>query len=160
MKPGWKNMRIRPTSGLKASYYLWVGNRGWQISDRLMKALVAREISLPQYANTTQKIIEVLTKGLPGSIQAINGTSLLFDSQGALDLADQADAICAVFSKPVARGNVLDVQGLLRERAWLAKHKIGHRLPKSSSFWKRIYGDSFCQAVTSIEAFSEELGFG
>ena len=119
-------MSPRATSNatVKIRYYLWAGGQAWRISNRLITDLVERKARFPQYANTIQRIIELSVEQQLERIliRAINGTAFAFDREGALNLSDQADALGAIFSMPVAEDNVLDIQGVIRGRQWLSEH--------------------------------------
>lgn len=88
---------------------------------RLYKDLLSGQISLPQFANKTNRIIETLLWRSPGRPAQIKAriTSDHFDNRGKLDLAEAAETIAIVLegSKPKRLShNLIDIGPVLRSR--------------------------------------------
>jgi hypothetical protein len=85
------------------------------------------DMALPQYANSKQKMVEVLIWYGPGRARKIEarGTISFFNSKGGIDLreATEAMAIAVEGSKPKWRNkNVLDIGPVIRSRRWSREH--------------------------------------
>jgi hypothetical protein len=112
---------------LSLRYYLWDGRTLSRVSHRLHSALLSGEIALPQYANSKQKIVEVMIWRDPGRARKIEarGTICFFNSKGYIDLREpvEAAAIAVEASKPKRRDeNVFDIGPVIRSRRWSREH--------------------------------------
>jgi len=108
-------------------YYFWDGRALSRVTHRLHSALLSGEMALPQYANSSQKMVEVLIwrgRGRARKIEA-RGTICFFNSKGSIDLREAAEAaaIAVEGSKPKRRSkNVLDIGPVIRSRRWSREH--------------------------------------
>ena len=112
---------------LSLRYYFWDGHALSRVPHRLHSALLSGDTALPQYANSKQKVVEVLIWRGPGRARKIEarGTICFFNSKGCIDLreATEAMAIAVEGSKPKRRNeNVLDIGPVIRSRAWSREH--------------------------------------
>lgn len=112
---------------LSLRYYLWDGQALSRVPHRLHSGVLSGDLALPQYANSKQKVVEVLIWRGPGRARKIEarGTISFFNSKGCIDLreATEAIAIAVEGSKPKRRsGNVLDIGPVIRSRRWSREH--------------------------------------
>ena len=112
---------------LSLRYYLWDGHALSRVTHRLHSALLSGDTALPQYANSKQKVVEVLIWRGPGQARKIEarGTISFFNSKGCIDLreATEAAAIAVEGSKPKRRNeNVVDLGPVIRSKRWSREH--------------------------------------
>lgn len=112
---------------LSLRYYLWDGSALSRLTHRLHSALLSGDTALPQYANSKQKVVEVLIWQGPGRARKIEvrGTICFFNSKGYIDLREPAEAAAIALegSKPKRRSkNVLDIGPVIRSRRWSREH--------------------------------------
>src|SRR5271169_236599 len=126
-----RTVAISPFPGrprrLSLRYYLWDGHALSRVPHRLHSALLSGDTALPQYANSKQKVVEVLIWRGPGRARKIEarGTISFFNSKGYIDLreATEAMAIAVEGSKPKRRNeNVLDIGPVIRSQRWSREH--------------------------------------
>ena len=113
-----KRARLR----LSIRYYLCTDAGPVRLPQRLCRDLSERLIALPQFANSVQRMVEVLIESKAGKIQRIElrPTHSRFDEDGKIDLRHAAEAMAIILdgSTPKQVGeNVLDIQSTLRSRA-------------------------------------------
>ena len=112
---------------LSLRYYIWDGRALSKVPHRLHSALLSGDATLPQYANSKQKMVEVLIWRGPGQARKIEarGTINFFNSKGCIDLreATEAVAIAVEGSKPKRLNEkVLDIGPVVRSRRWSREH--------------------------------------
>jgi hypothetical protein len=112
--------RQKPSTG-SVRYYLWSEDRLSRVPDRLHYNLLDRVVSLPEFAGTRQKVIEVFIQPLTSTSRSITarGVIFTFDHAGFLDLKPMREEALRDYTKgPAIRGNVLDLQRLAQQKQY------------------------------------------
>lgn len=115
----------RSSDRLSSRYYLWTDDGPWRISQRTHVDLVTGAFGLPQYANSKQKVVEVLFQRDPhdlGSIRA-RGIYYHFDEKGRLNLLAASEAAASAIEGSRPRhvvDNLFDIGPAVRHRRWVA----------------------------------------
>ena len=107
---------------INVRYYLCTDAGPVRLPRRLCRELADRVIALPQFANSIQRMVEVLIESKAGKTEKIElrPTHSRFDEDGKIDLRHAAEAMAIILdgSAPKQVGeNVLDIQSTLRSRA-------------------------------------------
>ena len=107
---------------LSIRYYLCTDAGPVRLPLRLCRDLADRVVALPQFANSVQRMVEVLIESKAGKIEKIElrPTHSRFDENGKLDLRHAAEAMAIILggSAPKQIGeNVLDIRSTLSSRA-------------------------------------------
>ncbi len=108
-------------------YYLWAPDGPWRLPSRLHQDLIAREVALPQYAGTKQKLLEVFARRITGDTYSLqgNGNIFTFDESGYLDLSAYVEATSMVVegTEPKRVGkNIVDVKPALKYQRFAREH--------------------------------------
>jgi len=112
--------RVRPRLSIR--YYLCTDAGPVRLPQRLCRDLSERLIALPQFANSIQRMVEVLIESKAGKIQKIElrPTHSRFDENGKIDLGYAAEAMAMILGGTAPKHvdeNVLDIRSTLRSRA-------------------------------------------
>jgi hypothetical protein len=107
---------------LSIRYYLCTDDGPVRLPLRLCRDLADRVIALPQFANSSPRMVEVLIQTEADKTKSVHlrPTSTRFDVKGKVDLHHAAEAMAVVLggSKPKRISkNVLDIGPTLRTRA-------------------------------------------
>lgn len=106
---------------LSIRYYLCTKEGPVRLPQRLSRDLSARIIALPQFANSVQRLVEVLIESKAGKIEKIElrPTHSRFDENGKVDLHHAAEAMAIILSGSAPKQvgtNVLDIRSTLSSR--------------------------------------------
>src|SRR3954468_8319163 len=90
-------------------HYLWLDGQAYRIPRQLHSLLLDGEARLPQFAGTTQRIIEavILREGVHAPRIELRCGTYVFDPKGRVDLSDQLEAISGLVGAQRS-GNVVD----------------------------------------------------
>ena len=104
---------------LSLRHYICTEAGPFRVTSRLARELAHREVAVPQFANSVQRMVEVFVETVAGEIRdiQIRPTHARFDQEGKADLHDAAEAMAVIIDalKPTRVGeNVFDVTGKLR----------------------------------------------
>jgi hypothetical protein len=106
-------------SRFSVRYYLWSAEGLQRITRRLHSDLFDRSVTLPQYAGTKQKIVEVFIQRLTSMDYSISARGVVypFDAKGFLDIK----ALALEGSREISRfrsaeTNILDLSPSLKRR--------------------------------------------
>ena len=110
-------------------HYICMEAGPFKVTSRLARELAHREVAVPQFANSVQRMVEVFVETVAGEIRdiQIRPTNARFDQQGKADLHDTVETMAVIIGalEPTKVGeNVFDVSGKLRamrrerERQW------------------------------------------
>jgi hypothetical protein len=93
-------------------YYLWSGDQLRRIPDRLHYDLLNGVVSLPEFAGTKQKIVEVFLRTLTSSAQTLTTRGIVypFDDEGRLNLRPLVEDASKDIARPSRIGNVIQFQ--------------------------------------------------
>ena len=102
-------------------HYLCTNARPFQLTSRLGRELAHRQIAVPQFANSVQRMVEVFVEAQGDEIKSIDfrATHARFDQEGKTDLHHAAEAIAVILDGEVPKKldeNVLDISPTLRTR--------------------------------------------
>jgi hypothetical protein len=91
------------------------------LTSRLARALAHRQIAVPKFANSVQRMVEVFVEAEDSKISAIEfrATHTRFDEEGRADLHHAAEAMAVILdgAAPKKRDEkVLDISSTLRTR--------------------------------------------
>jgi hypothetical protein len=141
----------RRTRRLSLRYYLFDGDALWRIPHRLHRALLSGEVSLPQYANSKQKVVEVFIWTGLGTARTIEarGVVLTFNAKGSIDLAEAAEVMGTVIGGSRPRRldkNILDIGPVIRTRR-LSEHKWKLPAPVLRAIMAHISGTGRVRAL-------------
>lgn len=103
---------------LSIRYYLCTDDVPLRMPLRLCRDLADRVVALPQFANSVQRMVEVLIESKAGKIEKIEvrPTHSRFDANGKIDLRHAAEAMAIILDGPTPKQvgeNVLDIQSTL-----------------------------------------------
>ena len=92
------------SSRISVRYYLCTDAGPVRLPLRLCRELADRVIALPQFANSIQRMVEVLIQTEPGKTKSVHfrSTSTRFDKDGKIDLHHAAETMAVILggSKP------------------------------------------------------------
>lgn len=114
---------------LSLRYYLFPTDRDpRRLSQRLVSGLTAGTDSMPDYAGTRQKVVEVVLEnddGKPERIVASYGMYWSFDDQGGIGESLRESLAAAIDSAfpPSTTGKVVDLTGHLKKKRAEEKHR-------------------------------------
>jgi hypothetical protein len=63
---------------LLVRYYLWAVDGPWRLPNQLHYDLVDREMALPQFAGTKQKVLEVFARRVGVNTYSLRGQGIIF----------------------------------------------------------------------------------
>lgn len=111
----------------RLSYYLCSENEPlYRLPNVLHKKLVTGELAIPQFANTRQRIAEVLSSSdLTLERIEVRGCIYSFDAEGRLDLQSASEAIIHTLegNKPKhLQERIINIEPLVRSRRWIAEN--------------------------------------
>ena len=110
-------------------YYLCDDNHVlWRISNRLVSGLVSGELSLPEFAGTRQKGLEVFFSYSAKKLfrWKTRGIIFPFSADGTLDLNPALEASVATLEGAHPRkiaANVIDIGPTIRTKKWITERK-------------------------------------
>ena len=110
--------KSRP-SRISVRYYLWSSEGLLRITARLHRDLVERDLALPQYAGTKQKVLEVFVQPLTKMDYNISARGVVypFDTKGFLASGTYLPDILANMSRFKShQRNIVDLSPLIRRR--------------------------------------------
>ena len=119
---------------LSIRYYLCTDDGPVRLPLRLCRDLADRVIALPQFANSSQRMVETLIQTEAGKTKSVHlrPTSTRFDEEGKVDLHHGAEAMAVILGgsrpKRISK-NVLDIGPTLRTRA--REREASWRIPQS-----------------------------
>ena len=110
------------SSRISVRYYLCTDAGPVRLPLRLCRELADSVIALPQFANSIQRMVEVLIESKAGKTEKIElrPTHSRFDENGKIDLRHAAEAMAIIlggFAPKQADENVLDIRSALSSRA-------------------------------------------
>jgi hypothetical protein len=119
---------------LSMRYYLCTDTGPVRLPPRLCRDLAGRLVALPQFANSVQRMVEVLIQSKVGKIEKIElrPTHSRFDENGKIDLRHAAEAMAIILggSAPKQVGeNVVDIRSILSSQA--RERETKWRIPPS-----------------------------
>ena len=100
-------------------YYLWSADGLQRITARLHRDLVERDVALPQYAGTKQKVLEVFVKRLTSTDFSISARGVVypFDEVGLLASGTSLPSVLSEISRFKShQRNVVDLGPLIKRR--------------------------------------------
>ena len=126
--------RTTASSRISVRYYLCTDAGPVRLPRRLCRELADRVIALPQFANSIQRMVEVLIQTEPGKTKSVHfrSTSTRFDKDGKVDLHHAAETMAVILggSEPKRTSeNVVDIRPTLRTRAH--EREMSWRIPQS-----------------------------
>ena len=123
---------------LSLRHYICTETGPFRVTSRLARELAHREVAVPQFANSVQRMVEVFVEKVAGEIRdiQIRPTHARFDQQGKADLRYAAEAMAVFIDElePTKVGeNLYDVTGMLRaiQRERETHWRIGQPLKKA-----------------------------
>jgi len=113
---------------LLVRYYLWATDGPWRLPNQLHQDLIDREVALPQYAGTKQKVLEVLARRIGVDTYSLRGegTIVAFDEDGYLKrtLAEEVMGFIVERARQKLEdsSNIVSIEPRLRERRFRKEH--------------------------------------
>jgi hypothetical protein len=102
-------------------YYLWTADGPWRLPSQLHYDLMDRKVTLPQYAGTKQKVLEVLARRIGADTYSLlgQGTFFVFDKKGYLRRTPAEEVMSFIVEhvrQKLEHSNVVNIEPILRER--------------------------------------------
>ena len=112
---------------LLVRYYLWASDGPWRLPSRLHYGLMDRNVALPQYAGTKQKVLEVFARRIGVDTYSLQGrgTIFTFDENGYLKRIPAEEVMGFIVERALQElrdGNVVTIEPRLRERRFRKEH--------------------------------------
>jgi hypothetical protein len=112
-------------------YYLWSAAGPKRVTQSIHRQIVERALPFAGFANSRQKIIEVVINNLTASTSAFTARGLIykFDSKGLLDLSEATEGLF-VFPRRSLGRNITDIKPALTrkrlrdERVWMPSRRV------------------------------------
>jgi hypothetical protein len=113
---------------LLVRYYLWAADGPWRLPNQLYRDLIDREVALPQFADTKQKVLEVLSRRIGVDAYALRGQGIIFafDENGYLKRIPAEEAMGFIVERArqkLAESNVVSIGPTLRGRRFKKEHQ-------------------------------------
>jgi hypothetical protein len=123
-------------------HYLWTNAGPFRLTSRLARELAHRQIAVPQFANSVQRMVEVFVETEDSRIKNIDfrATHARFDKQGKADLHHAAEVMAIILEGRAPKKfdeGVLDISSILRTRK--RERETQWRIPQSLK--RAIVGD-------------------
>jgi hypothetical protein len=104
---------------LLVRYYLWAADGPWRLPNQLHRDLIDREVALPQFADTKQKVLEVLSRRIGVDAYALRGHGIIFafEENGYLKRTPAEEAMGFIVERArqkLAESNVVSIEPTLR----------------------------------------------
>ena len=113
-----KNQKQRPAR-ISVRYYLWSAEGPQRITQRLHRELFERDVAMPQFAGTKQKVLEVFVQRVTKMHYSISARGVVypFDADGFLDVKTLAlEGSLEISRFRSAQANVLDLNPSIKRR--------------------------------------------
>ena len=124
----------KPRRRVSLRHYLCTDAGPYRLTSRLARELAHREIAVPQFSNSVQRMVEVFVQTEGSEIKGMEfrATHARFDEEGKVDLHHAAEAMAVILGGTTPKKldeNVLDISPALRTR----KHEreTQWRIPQS-----------------------------
>jgi hypothetical protein len=96
-----------------------------RVPDRLHHDLINHIVSLPDFAGTRQKLIEVFVQSLTATAQIVTARGVIytFDDRGFLNLKPLTEAAMMDLPRgPSAQANVIDLKPMIRRKRFASSY--------------------------------------
>ena len=118
---------MAPKQRLVVRYYLWADDGPWRLPNRLHQDLIARKVTLQQYAGTKQKVLEIFARQIGEGTYSLRGQGTLFtfDENGYLKQIPAQEVMGIIVERARQKtneGNVVSIEPSLRERRLKKEH--------------------------------------
>jgi hypothetical protein len=112
---------------LLVRYHLWAADGPWRLPKQLHQHLIDREVALPQFAGTKQKVLEVFARRVGVDTYSLRGqgTFFVFDEKGYLKRMPAEEVMGFIVERARQKlrdGNVVSIEPKLRERRLEKEH--------------------------------------
>jgi hypothetical protein len=116
---------------LLVRYYLWAVDGPWRLPNQLHYDLVDREMALPQFAGTKQKVLEVFARRVGVNTYSLRGQGIIFafDENGYVKRTPAEEVMGLIVERARQKlrdDNVLSIEPTLRERRFKKEHHWQH----------------------------------
>src|SRR5262249_34430687 len=113
---------------LLVRYYLWAADGPWRLPSQLYQNLIDRQVALPQFAGTKQKVLEVFARRIGVDTDSLRGqgTIFAFDGNGYVKRipAEEVMGFIVERARQKLRGeNVVSIEPTLRERRFKKEYR-------------------------------------
>ena len=126
---------------ISVRYYLWSSEGLLRITARLHRDLVERDLALPQYAGTKQKVLEVFVQRLTKMDFSISARGVVypFDVNGVLNVKMLAlEGSLEISRFRPAQANVVDLNPSIKRRRFQEQYTWKPSKTKLDDIWSDI----------------------